>query len=81
MNQNLKIGFEQMDTTVNDLLEQVQKMRETLSFVRTSLVRLELSNARLQGQVTKLTLVDGPKKPNSKQGITQKQEDLIKAKS
>lgn len=81
MNQNPKIGLEQMDTIVNDLLEQVQKMRETLSSVQISLVQLALSNAKRQAQETRLTLVDGPKKPNSKQSITRKQEDLIKAKS
>lgn len=75
MKQTPKTGLEDMDTTLNDLLEQVQKMRATLSSVQTSLVALALSNVKHQEQATKLTLVAGLKKRNSKQSITRKQED------
>ena len=81
MKQTLETGLEQMDTIVTDLLEQVQEMREMLSSVQISLVQLALSNAKHQAQETRLTLVDGPKKPNSSQSITRRQEDLTKAKS
>ncbi len=69
-------GFEQMDTILSDLLEQVQKMRATLLSAQTSLVALALSNVKHQGQVTPLTLVDGQKKHKLKPYTTQKHADL-----
>jgi hypothetical protein len=53
-------------------------MREMLSSEQTSLVQLALSNAKHQAQATLLTSAVGRKKPNSKQSITRKQEDLKK---
>jgi len=40
-------GFEQMDTIVNDLLEQVQEMRATLLSAKTSLEALHVDPAEL----------------------------------
>lgn len=80
MKPTYETGLEQMDTIVNDLLEQVQEMREMLSSVQISLVQLALLNAKRQAQETRLTSVDGPKKPNSNQNITRRQEDLTRAK-
>jgi hypothetical protein len=72
-----EIGFEQMDTTLNDLLEQVQKMRETLLSVRTSyLEQLESLSAKHLGLATQLTLVAGQEKPNLKRNIMLSPEAL-----
>jgi hypothetical protein len=68
-----EIGFEQMDTIVNDLLEQVQEMRATLLSAKTSLEALASSNVKHQVQATPLTLVGGRKKHRLKQRIMRKQ--------
>ena len=70
MKQTSEIGFEQMDTILSDLQEQVQKMRATLLSAQASLIELALSNAKRQVQVTPLTSVVGPEKPKSKPKIT-----------
>lgn len=68
--------LEDMDTTLNALLEEVAKMREMLSSVQTSLVALAFSNVKRQVQETPLTLVDGARKHKSKQHIMQKHVTL-----
>ena len=70
MKQTSEIGFEQMDTILSDLLEQVQKMRATLLYAQASLVELALSNAKRQVQATPSTSVVGVEKPKSKPKIT-----------
>ena len=74
MKQTSEIGFEQMDTILSDLQEQVQKMRATLLSAQASLIELALSNAKRQVQVTPLTSVVGVEKPKSKPKITQPPE-------
>ena len=74
-------GLEQMDTIVNDLLEQVHEMRATLLSAKTSLEALASSNARHQVQAMPLTLVVGQKKHRLKQRIMQKQGGLTVSRS
>jgi hypothetical protein len=81
MKQTSEIGFEQMDTILSDLLEQVQKTRATLLYAQASLVELALSNAKRQVQATPSTSVDGVEKPKRKPSITQEREHWEKPPS
>ena len=73
-----KIILEDLDTTLSDLLDEVAKMKETLSSVRISLVQqLAYLNAKHQVQVTQSTYRDGRQNPSSKQRTTPRPGTLI----
>ena len=76
-----KTGLEHMDTTLNDLLELVQEMRETLLSVQTSLGQLESWSVKPLVQETQLTLVGGLKKRRLRRYTTPNREVSTEAQS
>ena len=72
---------EELDTVLNDLLEQVNSMREMLLSAKTSLEKSESLNAKHQVQVTPSTYLVGRKRLEEKRKIIRKQGGSTVSKS
>jgi hypothetical protein len=79
MKQTSKIILEDLDVTLSDLLDEVAKMRATLSSAQTSLTHVSVSlSAKPQARATLLTSAVGRKRLKQKQKIMRNQERLKK---
>lgn len=78
MKQTYEIILDEMATTLRDLQEQANSMKETLLSVKISLEVLESSRPKHQDNQEESTLVAGQEKHKLKQDITQKHADWTK---
>ena len=78
MKQSYEIILDEMATTLRDLQEQANSMKETLLSVKISLEVLESSRPKRQENQEESTSVDGLKNPKLKQPTTPRHVDLTK---